>query len=99
MKITGTISARQIVDFREPIALMPCQTRQAKSIHIQSGVWEITPSANFNGPSAYSGAALSPRALVSFEARDATTITTAIKPITSVQIALISGFTPSRTSE
>jgi hypothetical protein len=47
---------------------------------------------------AYSGAALSPRALVSFETSEATTITTAIKPITSVQMALISGFTPSRTS-
>ncbi len=48
---------------------------------------------------AYSGAALSPRAFVSFETSEATTITTAIKPITSVQMALISGFTPSRTSE
>ena len=47
----------------------------------------------------YSGAALSPRALDSFEANEATTITTAISAITSVQIALISGFTPSRTSE
>jgi hypothetical protein len=48
---------------------------------------------------AYSGAALLPRAFVSLEASEATTITTAIKPITSVQMALISGFTPSRTSE
>jgi hypothetical protein len=48
---------------------------------------------------AYSGAALSPLALVSFETSDATTITTAISPITSVQMALISGFTPNRTSE
>ena len=47
----------------------------------------------------YNGAALSPRALDSFEASDATTMTTAINPITSVQMALISGFTPSRTSE
>ncbi len=47
----------------------------------------------------YNGAALSPRALDSFEANDATTMTTAINPITSVQMALISGFTPSRTSE
>jgi hypothetical protein len=47
----------------------------------------------------YSGAALSPRELVSFEASDATTITAAISPITRVQMALISGFTPSRTSE
>jgi hypothetical protein len=47
----------------------------------------------------YSGAALSPRALESLEANDATTITQAISPITSVQMALISGFTPSRTSE
>ncbi len=47
----------------------------------------------------YKGAALSPRSLDSFEASEATTITTAIKPMTSVQIALISGFTPSRTSE
>jgi hypothetical protein len=30
---------------------------------------------------------------------DATTMTTAINPITSVQIALISSFTPNRTSE
>jgi hypothetical protein len=47
----------------------------------------------------YSGAALSPCALDSFEAKDAITITAAIKAITMVQIALISGFTPSRTSE
>ncbi len=49
--------------------------------------------------SVYSGAALSPRALEIFEASEATTITTAIRPTTSVQMALISGFTPSRTSE
>ena len=47
----------------------------------------------------YNGAALSPRALVSLENSDAATITSAIRPITSVQMALISGFTPSRTSE
>ena len=47
----------------------------------------------------YSGAALSPRALDSFEASEAITMTTAISAITSVQMALISGFTPSRTSE
>ena len=47
----------------------------------------------------YNGAALSPRALDSFEASDAITMTTAIKAITSVQMALISGLTPSRTSE
>jgi hypothetical protein len=47
----------------------------------------------------YNGAALSPRTLDNFEANDATTITIAINPITSVQMALISGFTPSRTSE
>ena len=47
----------------------------------------------------YNGAALSPRVPDSFEANDATTITIAINPITSVQMALISGFTPSRTSE
>jgi hypothetical protein len=47
----------------------------------------------------YNGAALSPRAFDSFEASDAITMTTAIKAITSVQMALISGFTPSRTSE
>jgi hypothetical protein len=47
----------------------------------------------------YNGAALSPRVLDSFEANDASTMTTAIRPITSVHIALISGFTPSRTSE
>ena len=50
-------------------------------------------------PQAYSGAALSPPRLDSFEANEASMMTTAIKPITSVQIALISGFTPSRTSE
>jgi hypothetical protein len=47
----------------------------------------------------HNGAALSPRVPLSFEASEATTITTAINPITSVQIALISGFTPNRTSE
>ena len=47
----------------------------------------------------YNGAALSPCLLVNFDASEATTMTTAIRPITSVQIALISGFTPSRTSE
>ena len=47
----------------------------------------------------YNGAALSPCALDSFEANDASTITTEINPITMVQIALISGFTPRRTSE
>src|SRR5206468_12219334 len=47
----------------------------------------------------YKGATVSLRALDSFEASGATTMTTAIKAITSVQIALISGFTPSRTSE
>lgn len=46
-----------------------------------------------------SGAALSPCELDSFEASEAITMTAAIKAITSVQIALISGFTPSRTSE
>ena len=51
------------------------------------------------GMTSYSGAALSPFARDSFETSEATTITTAIKAITSVQIALISGFTPSRTSE
>jgi hypothetical protein len=47
----------------------------------------------------YNGAAVSPRVLESFEANEATTITAAIKAITRVQIALISGFTPSLTSE
>ena len=47
----------------------------------------------------YSGAALSPCELESLEANEATTITTAMNAITMVQIALISGFTPSRTSE
>ena len=47
----------------------------------------------------YSGAALLASALDSFEASEAITITTAISAITMVQIALISGFTPSRTSE
>ncbi len=48
---------------------------------------------------AHNGAALLPSALESFEAAEATTITTAISAITSAQMALISGFTPSRTSE
>ncbi len=48
---------------------------------------------------AHSGAALSPWALDSFEANEAITISTAINAITSVLIALIYGFTPSRTSE
>jgi hypothetical protein len=52
-----------------------------------------------DGHKHYNGAALLPRASESFEASDATTMTTAISAITSVQIALISGFTPSRTSE
>jgi hypothetical protein len=47
----------------------------------------------------YNGAALSRRALDSFATSEATTITTAISAITSVQMALISGLTPSRTSE
>jgi hypothetical protein len=47
----------------------------------------------------HNGAALSPRSPLSFEASEATTMTTAINPTTSVQMALISGFTPSRTSE
>ena len=47
----------------------------------------------------YSGAALSPCELDSFEANEAITMITAISAITMVQIALISGFTPSRTSE
>ena len=46
--------------------------------------------------SIYNGAALLPCALDSLEANDATTITNAINPITMVQIALISGFTPRR---
>ena len=51
------------------------------------------------GAPSYSGAAFSPRTPDSFEASEAATITIAIRPIASVQIALISGFTPSRTSE
>jgi hypothetical protein len=47
----------------------------------------------------YNGAALSPRAFVSFETSEAATMTAAINAITRVQMALISGFTPSRTSE
>jgi hypothetical protein len=47
----------------------------------------------------YSGAALSPRELDNFAAKEAAVMTTAIKAITSVQMALISGFTPNRTSE
>ena len=85
---------------RGRIALMPCHTRYANSGNTQSGVWITTLYANLmNAPAAYSGAALSPCELESFEAKDAATITTAISAITRVQIALISGFTPSRTSE
>jgi hypothetical protein len=51
------------------------------------------------GREVYNGAALSPRALDSFATSDATTMTTAMKPMTSAEIALISGFTPRRTSE
>ena len=47
----------------------------------------------------YRGAALSPLALDSFETSDASTMTPAITAIAIVQMALISGFTPSRTSE
>jgi hypothetical protein len=47
----------------------------------------------------YSGAALSACELDSFETSEAIKMTTAISAITMVQIALISGFTPSRTSE
>ena len=50
-------------------------------------------------PPAHSGTAFSPCRLESFEANDATVITTAISAITMVQMALISGFTPNRTSE
>ena len=49
--------------------------------------------------SSYNGAALSPCELESFEASEAITMTTAISAITMVQIALISGYTPSRTSD
>jgi hypothetical protein len=45
------------------------------------------------------GAAPPPRELDNFEASDATTMMTAISAITRVQMALISGFTPRRTSE
>src|SRR5216684_1560679 len=64
---------------------------------LSSGAHSRYPLARNDGN--YSGAALSPRVLESLEASDATTITTAISPITSVQMALISGFTPNRTSE
>ena len=47
----------------------------------------------------HNGPAPSPRAPDSFEASEAATMIAAIDPITSVQMALISGFTPSRTSE
>jgi hypothetical protein len=47
-------------------------------------------------PGRYSGAALSPLRLDSFEANEASTMTTAIKPTTSVQIALISAAFRSR---
>ena len=50
-----------------------------------------------DGP--YSGTALSPRPRESFEANDASTIIAVIKAIARVQMALISGFTPNRTSE
>ena len=47
----------------------------------------------------HSGTAFSPCVLDSFDANDARVMTTAIRAITMVQMALISGFTPSRTSE
>src|SRR5205085_11180284 len=52
-----------------------------------------------NDGAAYNGAAVSRCAPDSLVARDATTTTIEISAITNVQIALISGFTPSRTSE
>ncbi len=67
---------------------------------VRMGFASLYPSYTTNLRNApYNGAALLPCVLDSFEASDATTITTAIRPTTSVQIALISGFTPSRTSE
>jgi hypothetical protein len=63
------------------------------------GLQDRGVSALRKWPAAYSGAALSPCELDSFEASEAITITAAISAITMVQIALISGFTPSRTSE
>lgn len=59
----------------------------------------LTSGTNGATAQVYSGAALSPRAVVSLVTNDAATITTVINPSTSVQMALISGFTPSRTSE
>jgi len=47
----------------------------------------------------YSGAALSLCSRDRFETSEAATMTTAINPMIRVQMALISGFTPSRTSE
>jgi hypothetical protein len=82
-----------------------------RGIHVLTKVAEIkawlagtSPAMTKSGErlgmtTTHNGAALSPRALDSFVASEATTMTTAIRAITSVQMALISGFTPSRTSE
>jgi hypothetical protein len=62
-------------------------------------IYSVDLMADLERSTLYNGAALSPRALDSFDASDAATITTAINPMISVHIALISGFTPRRTSE
>src|SRR4030095_4679758 len=99
MNTAGTISERQIVTVRGRVALMPSQTKYANSGNTQIGVWINICQANFMSPPAHSGTAFSPCVLDSFEANDATVMTTAISAITMVQMALISGFTPNRTSE
>ena len=88
------------------LAVIACDKREAfaqgsvsdEAIHF-SASGDMDCFAPLAMTEAYSGAAPSPCELDSFEASEAITITTAISAITMVQIALISGFTPSRTSE
>lgn len=90
---------------KEHMRLKPARTCEADYTSIGGNVTcpagrsdAAEPSIDLK-PAAYSGAALFPSELDSFDASEAITITTAISAITMVQIALISGFTPSRTSE
>ena len=85
-----------------PRRLLGDATAQQGDLHHphyrRHGVW-VPAFAGTTLRDHQSGAALSPRELVSLETSEATTMTTAIRAITRVQMALISGFTPSRTSE
>src|SRR5882757_9955735 len=75
-----------------------CEKRSDEAIHVPASR-AMDCFASLAMTENYSGAALSACELDSFEANEAATITTAMNAITMVQIALISGFTPSRTSE